>query len=239
MILTAQGQKSETAQAENAPFPATPGDVTRRPFIAHWLCAVVLDSIQLRRQLRTLRRELPIAERRQAAWAVAARLATWSIFFSARRIAGYWACNGELDPQPVLEQAWNAGKMVYLPVLAESPPQSLQFAPYQPGTPLRRNRFHIPEPDVSLADWLEPTELDLALMPLVTFDRTGTRLGMGGGFYDRSFAFLLEPGYRNHRPWLIGLGYEFQKVAELHRQPWDVPLDAVVTEQALTIFGER
>ncbi len=62
---------------------------------------------------------------------------------------------------------------------------------------------------------------------------------MGGGFYDRSFAFLLEPGYRNHRPWLIGLGYEFQKVAELHRQPWDVPLDAVVTEQALTIFGER
>lgn len=152
---------------------------------------MVLDPIQLRRQLRALRRELSVVKQRQAARTVADQITHWPVFVAARRIAGYWACDGELDPLSVLEQAWNSGKMVYLPVLAESPPQFLRFALYQPGTPLRRNRFHIPEPDVAPADWLKPTELDLVLMPLVAFDPTGTRLGMGG-FYDRSFAFLLD-----------------------------------------------
>lgn len=224
---------------ENAPFSATPGDVTRRLFIAHRLCTVVLNLIQLRQQLRTRRRELSVAEQQQAAQVVADRLMDWSGFGAAQRIAGYWACDSELDPRLVLEQAWNAGKMVYLPVLADSPPRSLRFAAYRPATPLRRNRFHIPEPDISPVDWLEPLAMDLVLMPLVAFDETGTRLGMGGGFYDRSFAVLLDPGYRGHRPGLIGLGYALQKVAELPRRPWDVPLDAIVTEQALTICGER
>ncbi len=197
------------------------------------------DLLSLRQQLRTLRQRLPIAEQRRAARAVADGLAGCPGFGAARRIAGYWACHGELDPLPLLERAWNAGKAVYLPVLTDAPPQSLRFAPYSPGTPLRRNRFHIPEPDVAPADWLKPTELDLVLMPLVAFDPTGTRLGMGGGFYDRSFAFLLDPGYCGYRPWLIGLGYAFQKVAALPRQPWDVPLDAAITERAFSVFGER
>ena len=196
------------------------------------------DLPQLRQQLRALRRELPVVKQRQAARAVTDRLTDWPGFVAARRIAGYWACYGELNPLPLLEWAWNVNKAVYLPVLADSPPQSLRFAPYSPGTPLRHNRFNIPEPDVSPEQWLEPTELDLVLMPLVAFDQIGTRLGMGGGFYDRSFAFLLKPGYLDHRPWLIGLSYEFQKVAELPRQSWDVPLDAAVTEQALRVFEE-
>ncbi len=200
---------------------------------------MVLDPIQLRRQLRALRRELSVVKQRQAARTVADQITHWPVFVAARRIAGYWACDGELDPLSVLEQAWNSGKMVYLPVLAESPPQFLRFALYQPGTPLRRNRFHIPEPDVAPADWLKPTELDLVLMPLVAFDPTGTRLGMGGGFYDRSFAFLLDPGYCGCRPWLLGLGYAFQKVAALPRQPWDVPLDAAITERAFSVFEEK
>lgn len=200
---------------------------------------MTLDPIRLRQQLRAQRRELPVVKQRQAARAVADQLIDWPVFVAARRIAGYWACHGELDPLPGLERAWHTGKTVYLPVLADSPPRSLRFAPYSSGMPLRRNRFNIPEPEVSPEQWLEPIELDLVLMPLVAFDQTGTRLGMGGGFYDRSFAFLLDPGYRDHRPWLIGLGYEFQKVAnKLPRQPWDVPLDAAVTEQALRVFGE-
>ena len=79
--------------------------------------------------------------------------------------------------------------------------------------------------------------MDLVLAPLVAFDRTGTRLGMGGGFYDRAFAFLRDPAYRGHRPVLLGLGYEFQQTAELVRQAWDVPLEAAVTEAALHEFS--
>jgi 5-formyltetrahydrofolate cyclo-ligase len=197
------------------------------------------DPRALRQRLRAQRRDLPPAARQQAALAVAARLAEWPVFLAARRIAGYWACDGELNPCPLLERAWSAGQQVFLPILRDDASQPLQFAPYWRDTPLRCNRFRIPEPDTSPADWLEPAALDVVLTPLVAFDPVGARLGMGGGFYDRSFAFRRDPatGHEQH-PWLVGLGYAFQQVAALPRQPWDVPLDGVVTEAALTLFRQ-
>jgi 5-formyltetrahydrofolate cyclo-ligase len=180
---------------------------------------------------------LSAAERQQAALAVASRLMDRPALAGATRIAGYWACDGELDPAPLLERLRTGGKSIYLPVLADTPPQSLRFAPFRSGAPMRPNRFDIPEPQVSPVEWLHPAELDLVLAPLVAFDPAGTRLGMGGGFYDRSFAFLRDPDYLGNRPRLLGLGYEFQRVTELIRQPWDVPLDAAATEKALHVFS--
>ncbi len=200
---------------------------------------VTPDRYDLRQRLRAGRRIIPSAERRQAALSVARRVADWPVYSAAIRIAGYWACDGELDPMPLLEGAWAANKEVYLPVLVDTPPQSLRFAPYRPGLPLRRNRFDIPEPDVPPSEWLEPAQLNLVLTPVVAFDQTGTRLGMGGGFYDRCFAFLRDPDYRGPRPLLLGLGYESQKTGDhLVRQSWDVPLDAAVTEDALYVFAQ-
>lgn len=199
---------------------------------------VTVDRYDLRRRLRAGRQIMPSAERLGAALSVARRVTDWPIYGAAIRIGGYWACNGELDPMPLLESAWAASKDVYLPVLVGAPPQSLRFAPYRPGLPLRRNRFDIPEPDVPPSEWLQPESLDLVLTPVVAFDSTGTRLGMGGGFYDRSFAFLRDPDYRGQRSLLLGLGYEFQKTREhLVRQSWDVPLDAAATEEALYVFS--
>lgn len=194
------------------------------------------DPRELRQRLRALRRALPSAVRRQAAMAVARRLEDWPAWTGATRVAGYWACDGELDPAPLLERARAAGRLVYLPVLTGE--YSLHFAPCPADAVLRRNRFNIPEPEVSPTEWLEPSRLDVVLTPLVAFDRAGTRLGMGGGFYDRAFAFLHDPGYGGHRPVLLGLGYEFQQTTDLVRQAWDVPLDAVVTEAALYVFAE-
>ncbi|MDQ5909616.1 MAG: 5-formyltetrahydrofolate cyclo-ligase [Pseudomonadota bacterium] len=188
----------------------------------------------LRQRLCVQRLDIPIAERQAAAWAAAERLAASAWFAEASRIAGYWAWKGELDPMPVLERALVQGKAVYLPVLTGD---ALQFAPWQPGVTMRRNRFQIPEPDVSPDEWLLPSALDLVLTPLVAFDATGTRLGMGGGFYDRSFAFLHDPHWRGCRPRLVGFAYEFQQVEKLVRQSWDVPLDAVATETALQVFA--
>lgn len=234
LSLAVQGQRSETAQAESAPFLILDGPATlRRLFSVSQ--SVIQSSPTLRRRIRTLRRALSAGERRRAASVVARRLVAWPAFAAATRIAGYWACDGELDPRPALERAWAANRQVYLPVLAEE--SLLCFAPYRPGVPLRHNRFQIPEPEVAAAEWLRPAQLDLVLAPLVAFDSTGTRLGMGGGFYDRSFAFLREARNSHHRPWLLGLAYEFQKTAGLVRQPWDVPLDAVVTEAALYEFS--
>lgn len=194
------------------------------------------DARQLRQQLRALRRALDGTQRQQAAQALIGHLVHWPVWAAAVHIAGYWACDGELDPAPLLEHAWAAGRQVYLPVLRDD--HGLGFAPYRPDTPLHRNRFQIPEPAVSAAHWLEPAQLDVVLTPLLAFDRTGTRLGMGGGFYDRAFAFLRDPAYNGHRPTLLGLGYQCQQTAFLVRQPWDVPLDAVLTEQALHLFTD-
>lgn len=197
----------------------------------------MLDAQIVRQDMRARRRWVSAAERQQAAQAVVRHALDWPEWDTVTRIAAYWACDGELDPMPLLEQSWASGKQVYLPILVGSPPSTLRFAPFQAGCPMRRNRFAIPEPDVSPEACLPPSELHLVVTPLVAFDVTGTRLGMGGGFYDRSFAFLRDPDYRGHRPRLLGLGYEFQRLAELNRQPWDVPLAAAVTEVALHRFA--
>ena len=154
------------------------------------------------------------------------------VFVRSRHLAGYLAIDGELDPAPLLERARAMGKRVYLPVLAGNPAAHLLFAPYHLDMAMQANRFGILEPDVPAADLLLPQHLDLVLTPLVAFDLHGTRLGMGGGFYDRTFAFRHNPAHLP-RPLLLGLAYELQKVAELPRQSWDIPLDGIVTEQAL------
>ena len=94
---------------------------------------------------------------------------------------------------------------------------------------MKTNRFGIDEPDVPESDWIAASELDLALLPLVGFDEDCNRLGVGGGYYDRSFAFSVGVPL-GQRPFLVGLGYELQRVPQLHPERWDVPLDTVVTE---------
>ncbi len=189
-------------------------------------------STPLRRQLRARRRQLHDSQRHAAAHGVARRVAGLRLFASARRIAAYLAFDGELDPAPLLERAWAMGKRIYLPVLIGNPPVHLLFAPYDADTPMTPNHFGIPEPQAPSGDLLPPQQLDLVLLPLVAFDDRGTRMGMGGGFYDRTFAFLNTPNHL-HKPHLLGLAYEVQKVAALERQSWDVPLDGVATEAAL------
>lgn len=186
----------------------------------------------LRRQIRAQRRQLHESERRAAAHAVARRVVGLRLFASAQRIAAYLAFDGELDPTPLLERAWAMGKQIYLPVLTGNPPVHLLFALYHADMPMAPNHFGIPEPQVPTGDLLPPQQLDLVLVPLVAFDAQGTRLGMGGGFYDRTFAFLNTPGHL-HKPRLLGLAYELQKQTALERQPWDVALDGVATEAAL------
>jgi len=71
-------------------------------------------------------------------------------------------------------------------------------------------------------------------MPLVAFDLTGNRLGRGGGYYDRTFAFMREK-HRNH-PYLLGLAYHWQQIDALPREDWDIPLAGIVTEKAILFF---
>jgi len=187
----------------------------------------------LRRQLRRRRRRTGSLKQRLAAHAAARRLIALPEMRRARRVAVFLAADGELDPAPLARLARARGAQLYLPVVARGPEQPLHFMPWYPGrTPLARNRFGIHEPRPEPHRRLPRRQLDVIVVPLVAFDARGFRLGMGGGFYDRSLAFIRR-GWRGRRPRLIAAAYDFQRVAELPTRHWDVPLDIVVTERKI------
>ena len=184
------------------------------------------DRQNIRKVMRQRRSALSAEERKAASTAIALQLVRLPAFQRAERIGAYLAVNGEVDLAPLIEAAWARNKTVALPVLHG---RHLEFLEYTPATPMIANRFGIPEPDPAHARALSARFLNMVLAPLVAFDTQGGRLGMGGGFYDRSFAFLRR---RRHwlRPAFIGMAYEFQRVGELPVEPWDVPLHGVMTD---------
>ena len=182
---------------------------------------------QLRQRNRELRSNLDQVQLEEAAAAVCERICALVEYQQAQKIAVYFAVNGEIGLTPLIDQALAQGKQIYLPNLDQ---KTLRFSPYDHAQKMRINRFKLPEPDVTDDEMLEASKLDLVLAPLVVFDADRNRIGMGGGFYDRSFAFRKEPG--SHRPQLIGVAHELQKVARLVPEDWDVRLDMVVTDQA-------
>ena len=128
------------------------------------------------------------------------------------------------------------GKHCYLPVLHPSLECQLWFVEYTPTAVLKPNRFGIPEPDHRQAIRIAPNLLDIVLLPLVGFDRQGGRLGMGGGFYDRTFAF--HKGKRN-KPYLLGMAHACQEVEALELADWDIPLFGVITDKELILAAKK
>jgi 5-formyltetrahydrofolate cyclo-ligase len=186
---------------------------------------------QLRRQLRAARRALTPAQQRQAAQGLYRQLAQHPLFRRARHIALYLPNDGEIDPRPLLREAQRRGKRTYLPVLSDWPRTKMVFQQVRRGEKLRPNRFGIPEPRIQRARQRNIWALDLILLPLVGFDDEGGRLGMGGGFYDRSLAYRTRRTAW-HAPVLVGLAHECQKVERLAQASWDVPLQGTVTDRA-------
>ena len=181
----------------------------------------------LRQQLRAARRALSFETRLQAAISAAINLCASEAYKSARRIAVYMAMDGEMDPTPLIMRCRTDERELYLPVL---PPMegAMSFRPFNMDTPLVPNRFGIPEPKFAEGGRMAK-DMDLVVTPVVGFDMQGNRLGMGAGFYDRTFGFLRH--MEEPRPLLIGYAYELQKLSALDAQSWDVPLAAVATEQ--------
>ena len=185
----------------------------------------------LRKRLRQQRKALSADTQTEHAQGLERQLCHSSLFKRSKRIAIYLASDGEIDPSILIKAAWHSNKKVYLPILSPFN-KRLYFVPYFENSPMKLNRFNIAEPDVHPKHWLKPQQLDLILMPLVGFDKTGNRLGMGGGFYDRSLSFKL---FRktNYKPYLIGLAHQLQLVDTLPNQPHDVPMLMIATEQQL------
>lgn len=188
----------------------------------------------LRRMLRQRRRALSAAQQKKSAYGLYRQLVQHSWFRRARRVALYLASDGEIDPHYLLEEAQRRKKHVYLPVLSCWPQRHMAFQRIHAKTRWQRNRFGIPEPVADREQQRALWTLDLVCLPLVGFDANGGRLGMGGGFYDRSLAACNLP-----LPPLLGLAHSCQQVDQLPLEPWDVPLDAVVTEQGWHVCHQR
>lgn len=189
-----------------------------------------LSRPQLRRKLRQTRRALTGSQQRQAAHGLYRQLAQHALFRRARHLSLYLPTDGEIDPRLLLRAAQRRGKATYLPVLSAWPRTKMVFQRIRPGEKLRPNRFRILEPRANPARQRKIWTLDLVLLPLVGFDQEGGRLGMGGGFYDRSLAYLARrQSWR--KPTLLGLAHECQKVERLDQASWDVPLQGTVTDR--------
>ncbi len=181
---------------------------------------------QLRQRNRKLRAEICKEDLDEAATRLYQQIIELDAYQQAKQIAAYFAVNGEISLDPVIDHALAQDKKIYLPNLDQ---KSLRFSPYFRGQKMRINSFKLPEPDVGDDEMLQPNELDLVLAPLVVFDTNCNRIGMGGGFYDRSFAFRKQGA---NKPLLIGVAHELQKVEAIEPHDWDVRLDMVVTDQA-------
>jgi 5-formyltetrahydrofolate cyclo-ligase len=188
------------------------------------------ERTRLRLQMRARRRSLSAAERAAASLQLARVMQRARLLRPGRRIALYLAHDCEADPREIVRLARRNRCQLYLPAITDYRHRRMEFLSYPDWARLRPNRYGIGEPERAGARRIRVQDLDLILLPLVAVDARGTRLGSGVGFYDRCL-HRLRAGRRWRKPKLIGLGYEFQRVPHLAAQPWDVPLDGLLTER--------
>lgn len=181
------------------------------------------NKTELRKTLRHQRQALSSSTCADASDAVIKRLIQSDLFKKAQHIAVYLSEDNEIDLSHLF--SLHPEKQYYLPVL--TPEKQLLFKAYQLGDHLEQNALGISEP--INGQTLNAKELDLVCLPLVGFDKKGHRLGMGGGYYDRTFAFKTQS--KSPTPHLLGIAYEFQKVDVLPSDEWDVNLSGIITEQ--------
>lgn len=189
--------------------------------------AIEETKAALRIQARAARAALDHGERADAAAAAARHFFDAVALRPSDVVAAYWRIRDELDCQPILVRLMDSNQTVVLPVVL-GPDEPLDLRVWEQGASLYESGFGTLAPS-ELAPKAEP---DLVLVPLLGFDKHGTRLGYGGGYYDRTLARMKK------RPRLIGLAYSAQELEHIPRDAHDVPLDAIVTEAGVRHFGQ-
>ena len=178
---------------------------------------------QLRQQIRKTRANLTALQQQQAEDSITQQALALIEERNAQHIALYLSFDGEISTEKLIKTLWAQGKQVYLPVLHPFNPNHLLFLRYLPDTPMLKNKFGIWEPKFNVQNVLPLDELDILFTPLVAFDKQGNRLGMGGGFYDRTLQ-----NWQNSSFIPVGLAHQCQQVEQLPTEAWDVPLHQIL-----------
>jgi len=192
---------------------------------AEAVAAGAIGKAAARKLLRARRRQLSPRSRHLAAHRAAHRACELRAIRRARHIALYIAVGSELDTAPLIARLHRLGRRVYVPAVDRN--RRMDFLALRTGERLQRDALGLPRSAAASAR--RPTrKLDVVIVPLVGFSPDGTRLGAGGGFYDRTFAFR-SAGL--HAPRLIGYAYAEQCLPGLPRESFDVTMDAIVTDR--------
>lgn len=187
---------------------------------------MTLSRQDFRQSIRQQRNQLSDSFQRQAGLDLCQQFFSLPEISSAQHIAVYLSADGEVDTMPLIKALWQSGKQVYLPVIHPFSKGHLLFLRYTPDSPMVLNKYQIAEPKLDQTQIIPALSLDIICTPLVGFDSTGHRLGMGGGYYDRTLAPWFKSG-KGPKP--IGLAHDCQHVDALPIEAWDVPLPKIVT----------
>lgn len=186
---------------------------------------------EIRKSIRQKRRLLTQEQQQHAALKLCEQVLTHPKIKQAQTIALFLSFDGEIDTSPLISQLWALNKQVCLPVLHPFHRHHLLFLRYTPSTTLVKNRFNISEPPLNVNAVIPLSNIDIIFTPLVAFDEQGQRLGMGGGFYDRTLENWQQKSF-----YPMGLAHTCQQVAHLPIANWDVPLPEIITPEKIWHF---
>lgn len=187
--------------------------------------AQVRRQQSLRRKSRAARIAMPSAERQNASVIIVKTVVHSSWFRRAKLLACYLSTDEEVDTWLLIERAWRMKKRIFAPVVNKN--NVMHFCEITPESNLFLNQYGLYEPREG--ELIAPRNLDLVITPVVSFDHEGNRIGMGGGYFDRTFSFLR---HRNHllHPKLVGLAFACQRVDKITANPWDIQVFRVIDE---------
>lgn len=179
----------------------------------------------IRTACKKIRAQIPFEERQLASQTIADKIISSDLFLHATDIAVYIPTESEVDTWPIIKRAWQMKKRTFAPIAQKT--FTLSFRRFDNENELLTSKMGLREPINGQS--VQPDALDLVLTPLVAFDAQKNRIGMGGGYYDRTFSFL-EQKPDAIKPVLAGLAFERQRVEKIPSNPWDIPLLHVFTE---------
>jgi len=205
--------------------------------LMHTSSHATIEIQHLRKSLRRQRLSLSIHTRRRAEQAVVQHMRRQPNFANAQRVGLYLDAFGEVPTGALIQLCFKLRKAVYLPVVrsVNQPLSWSRITRHQwQNQRMMKHRFGMKQPLMQRG--VSVKALDCLFMPLVGFDLKGHRIGMGGGFYDRTLASSRTTGKQQNKPWRIGIAYDFQRVDKLHSNHWDIPLHAIVTQSGYRRF---
>ncbi|AHG60364.1 5-formyltetrahydrofolate cyclo-ligase [Buchnera aphidicola] len=185
----------------------------------------------IRKYMRFMRQSLTITQKYNESIKISKVACNCSFIYNAKNIAVFLPFDGEINTYPFIKKLWLNKKKVFLPVINSIKNKKLSFVRFSSYSILYRNQYNIFEPFFSAKDIISISNLDVVIVPLVAFDKQGSRLGMGGGFYD-----VCLKDWKKEKFFPIGFSYDFQLVNNIPQQHWDISLPIILTPNKKWIF---